>query len=196
MNATPEPHTAALRPVEPGPGTLVHSTADRRLAVEQWLMATCPAASHERIRAEWQENGVALLPLGTLFSAVRIPGRLVFAMALTDDAEEVDAVLDDALRSGPVICDPQGRRYYALVPASMARSWKEAAAEWRAKAGVEVLGNGTYLGVPQVGRTRCLPGAGASYWSVPMRSAAELCAPLAVARLIAAGRHAMTDVSE
>jgi hypothetical protein len=193
MKPTAAPGTVALRPVESEPGALVHSTADRRLSTEHWLMATCPASSHERLRAEWQENKVALLPLGTLFSAVRIPGRLISAMALTEDLEEVDAFLEDALRGGPVICAPHGRRYYALVPASVARTWSEAAKEWR-RAGVEVLGQGSYLGVPRVDATRCPQTV--SYWSVPMESAAVLCAPLAVARLVAAGLHAMADDSQ
>ncbi|MET9681729.1 hypothetical protein ABZY29_16060, partial [Streptomyces coeruleorubidus] len=35
-----------------------------------------------------------------------------------------------------------------------------------------------------------------SYWSVPMDSAAVLCTPLAVARLIAAGRHCLDPEPE
>ncbi|MBX7554428.1 hypothetical protein K1Y78_42470 [Streptomyces sp. tea 10] len=194
MKPTATSSTIALRPVESEPGALVHSTADRRLATEHWLMATCPATSHERIRMEWQENKMALLPLGTLFSAVRIPGRLISAMALTTQLEEVDVFLGDALRGGPVICAPHGRRYYALVPASVARTWSEAAKKWRS-ADVEILGSGSYLGVPRVDATRC-DAQTVSYWSVPMESAAVLCAPLTVARLIAAGLHAMTDDSQ
>ncbi|MEU6505103.1 hypothetical protein [Streptomyces sp. NPDC046942] len=193
MKPTAAPRTVALRPAESKPGVLVHSAAERRLATEHWLMATCPTSGHERIRTEWQENKVALLPLGTLFSAVRIPGRLISAMALTEDLEEIDAFLDDALNGGPVICDPHSHRYYALVPASMALTWHQAADEWRAKADVDVLGSGTYLGVPRVDLTEFDPQGCVSYWSVPMESAAVLCAPLAAARLIAAGRHATAD---
>ena len=174
MKPTAAPGPMALRPVESEPGALVHSTADRRLATEHWLMATCPAASHERLRMEWQENGVALLPLGTLFSAVRIPGRLIFATALTEDREEVDAFLDDALRGGPVICAPHGSRYYALVPGSVSRTWREAAKEWRS-ADVEVLGIGSYLGVPRVDATGYAEACGAHS---------------------AAGLHAMAEASE
>ncbi|MEU0189439.1 hypothetical protein ABZ250_06185 [Streptomyces afghaniensis] len=36
----------------------------------------------------------------------------------------------------------------------------------------------------------------ASYWSVPMDSAAALCTPLTVARLIAAGRHCLDTEPE
>ncbi|MGW1912231.1 hypothetical protein ACWCQS_16305 [Streptomyces sp. NPDC002076] len=180
----------------PGAWPTLHSTADRRLAAEHWLMATCLPSSYERIRAEWQEHSITLLPLGALFAAVCIPGRLISAVALTDDLEEVDTFLDDALNGGPVICDPHGRRYYALVPATVARSWRQAAEEWRAKADVEVLGGGTYLGVPRVDVTRFDPRACVSYWSVPMESAASLCAPLAVMRLIAAGLQATADDSE
>lgn len=133
---------------------------------------------------------------GHALHAVRIPGRLIFALALTGDLEEVDAFLDDTLKGGPVICDPHGRRYYALVPASMACTWHQAAGEWHAKADVAVLGRGTYLGVPRVDLTEFDPQGCVSFWSVPMKSAARLCAPLAVARLIAAGQHATTDESQ
>ncbi|WP_336113305.1 hypothetical protein [Streptomyces sp. PTD9-10] len=60
---------------------------------------------------------MALLPLGSLFSAVRIPGHLLFAAAGTAEFSEVGAFLDEALDGRPVICDPRGLRYYALVPA-------------------------------------------------------------------------------
>ncbi|MGW5610134.1 hypothetical protein ACWEWI_29420 [Streptomyces sp. NPDC003753] len=182
--------TPALPPVEPKPGVLVHPASDRRLAVEHWLLATEPATSHDRIRVEWQENQVALLPLGGLFSAVRIPGRLIYAVTGTDGNDRVDAFLEHVLQGGPVICDAYGHRFYALVPAGMPVTWHQAADEWRAESEVDVLGRGTYLGVPNVDAVEFDPAA-CSYWSVPMQSPGELCAPLAVARLIAAGVHAL-----
>ena len=191
MKPTATPGAAALRPVEPEPGVLVHSSSDRRLAVEHWLLATEPAPRHDRIRTEWQENHVALLPLGTLFSAVRIPGRLIYAVAGTDGSDRVNAFLEHALQGGPVICDPHGHRFYALVPASMPVTWKQAADEWRAKSEVDVLGRGTYLGVPRVDAVD--DSRDCSYWAVPMQSLGELCAPLSVARLIAAGVHALAE---
>jgi hypothetical protein len=179
----------ALRPVEPEPGVLVHSAADRRLATEHWLLSTLPDAGRDRARLEWQEHGVAMLPLGTLFSAVRIPGSLIMTITGNAALNDIDAFLSDALNGGPVICDPHGKRYYALVPASVPVTWHQAADEWRASMEVDCLGRGTYLGVPKVDAAEPNPAARASYWSVPMSSAAMLCQPLAVARLIAAMRH-------
>jgi hypothetical protein len=143
---------------------------------------------------EWQDNGVALLPLGTLFSAARLPMRLVLAVAGEREApsEGVDAFLADALDNGPVICDPRGHRYYALVPGSMPATWHQAVDDWQAL-DVDVLGRATYLGVPKVDAVTFDPQRYSSYWSVPMSSMATLCAPLTVARLIAAGRHALTE---
>ncbi|WP_217166150.1 hypothetical protein [Streptomyces sp. AC512_CC834] len=187
-----------LRPVETGPGLLVRSTADRQRAVEHWLLSTLHDQGRDRARMEWQQHGVTLLPLGTLFSAVRLPQRLVLAVASGDGpSAEVDAFLGEALGGGPVICDPGGRRYYALVPASMPTTWHQTADDWRV-GDVECLGRDTYLGVPRVDHTEFDRRTYASYWSVPMPSMATLCAPLAIARLIAAGQHelALQDPDE
>lgn len=187
------PHTnpaeRALAPVETSPGVLVHPTADRRRGAEHWLMSA--HRSPRQARREWTDTGMTLLPLGTLFSAVRLPLRLALApIGGRRPSQDADAFLADVLCDGPVICDPAGRRYYALVPASMPVTYHQAADEWRA-ADVECLGRGAYLGVPRLDRLECGPVA--SYWSVPMSSMATLCAPLAVARLIAAGKHALGD---
>jgi hypothetical protein len=176
----------ARRPVEPEPGVLVHSSADRQLAIEHWLLSTHSAPS--RARLEWKENQATLLPLGTLFSAVRIPERLVLAAADLDEGDEVGDFLNRVLDGGPVICDPHQRWYYALVPGSMPATWKSAAQTW-VQLGVECLGRGTYLGVPRVDIDQFDPQACVSYWSVPMSSAALLCDPLDVARLIAAAQR-------
>ncbi|WP_309142003.1 hypothetical protein [Streptomyces griseicoloratus] len=172
---------------------IVHSDAGRRPAAEQWLLSA--HASPGQARREWQEQGVTLLPLGTLFSAVRIPGRLVHAVAATADPREVDAFLEEALEGGPVICDPYGPRYYALVHGSMPTTWRAAAEDWRVH-DVACLGHGTYLGVPRLDIADCPEHATASYWSVPMPSAATLCPPLSVARLISAGAHRMAEDAE
>lgn len=185
MTDLPEPR--ALRPVEPQPGVLVHSTADRRLAVEHWLLATYREEQRGYARAQWKEYGAAALPLGGLFSAVRIPARLVHAAAGCSRPEGVDEFLDQVLE-GPVICSPRYQRYYALVPASMPATWRQARDDWRVM-DVDCLGRGTCLAVPRVDAVEPRPLD--SYWSVPMPSAGVLCAPLAVARLIATGRHQM-----
>lgn len=189
----PTDHNAqALEPVETETGMLVHTSADRRLAAEHWLLSTLPAGGRDRARMEWRELGVAMLPLGTLFSAVRVPGRLVHAVVGTKAPAEADAFLSAALDGGPVICDPHGPRYYVLVPGSVPRTWSQAAAEWRSQ-DVEVLGHETILGVPALNAVDPEAPEYASYWSVPLPSAGMLCRPLAVARLIAAGRHALGE---
>ncbi|MFD5912043.1 hypothetical protein ACFWHL_25290 [Streptomyces massasporeus] len=178
----------ALRPIEAAPDLLIHPTADPRLTSEHWLLATLPAPSRDRARLEWDQHHVTLLPLGTLFSAVRIPDRLLVALTGITEGPELDQFLRETLDGGPVICDPRFGRYYALVPASMPRTWQHQALDaWRAM-DVELLGLGSYLGVPQVDAVKCSP-ARASYWAVPMNSAATLCSPSVVARLIAAGRR-------
>nr|WP_205615262.1 hypothetical protein [Streptomyces harenosi] len=177
-----------MRPVRTEQGALVHTDADRRPAAERWLLSAHPQPG--QARTEWQTDHVVLLPLGTLFSAVRIPGRLVQAVAASTSPEEIDAVLDEVLDRGPVICDPRGPRYYALVPASVPRTWDQAADDWQV-ADVDCLGRGTYLGVPRLDAVQ--PSGTATYWSVPMPSAGVLCSPLKVARLIAAGVHHLSE---
>ena len=182
----------ALRPVQAEPGVLIHPAADRRLATEHWLLSTLPADGRTRARTEWREHGIAILPLGTLFSAVRIPGSLIHAITGTLTPAETDAFLNDALNAAPVICDPHRPYYYALTPASMPRTWRDAADDWQDD-NVEVLGRDAWLGVPRLDAVALDTRAPASYWSVPMESMGMLCAPLKVARLIAAARHALTE---
>jgi hypothetical protein len=179
----------ALRPVEDSPGVLVHATADRRLASEHWLLATLPAPARAQARMEWRELEVALLPLGTLFSAVRIPARLLACVAGSAQPPVLDAFLRETLNGGPVICDPHFARYYAMVPSSMPRTWHRALDDWR-DMDVDCLGRGTYLGVPRVDAVEWTSPR-AAYWSTPMDSPAELCSPPQVARLIADARHLM-----
>lgn len=184
----------ALRPVETEPGVVVHPRTDRDLATSQWLLCTLPEGARGQARDEWTDHKLALLPLGTLFSAVRLPGRLVLAAGAIRawNPVDVDAFLHEALEGGPVICDPHRRWYYALVPGRMPEKWHAAREEWQAL-GVECLGRGTYLGVPRVDVTGYDPQAPISYWSVMMPSAAMLCTPLNVARVIAAGQMALGE---
>lgn len=119
----PSSHShSALRPVVAEPGMLVHGTADRRSAAEHRLLASLPAPSRARARLEGRQRDVAMLPLGTFFSAVRIPGRLVVALTDSTETSELDAFMRHALDGGPVICDPRHLRYDALVPASVPRT--------------------------------------------------------------------------
>nr|WP_237519354.1 hypothetical protein [Streptomyces sp. HUCO-GS316] len=176
----------ALRPVPSDTGAIVTTRTDRELAATEWLLSAHPAP--RKARMEWTTAGVALLPLGTLLSAIRLPAHLVHAVAGCEARDEVDAFLEEALDGGPVIHEPHGRRYYALVPASVPIKWRKAASDWRAL-GVECLGRGTYLGVPKLQRVDFDPQLWHSYWAVPMSSAGDLCWPLNIARLIAAGKE-------
>ncbi|MFG2029986.1 hypothetical protein [Streptomyces sp. NPDC048825] len=128
---------------------------------------------------EWSSvGGLALLPMGTLFSAVRIPERLVHAVAGSQDrAGRRVPRRRPPRRPG----DLRSARapHYALVLASTATRWRHAAAE--------CLGRDTYLGVPRLDAVELSLQAWASYWSVPMPSAAELCSPEAVAQLVVLG---------
>jgi len=188
MNSEPEPEHASY-PGQLQPNVLVHPTADRRLAVEHWLLSTTPFT--DRARREWRESGVAMLPLGGLMSAVRIPGKLLTALTQTTATlQDVDAFLAATL-DGPVICDPRAPWYYALVPGRVPSTWSRAVAEWR-EADVVCLGRDSYLAVPKVDAVPD-PTVRDPHWSVPMESAGVLCEPLVVARLIAAARHAMTE---
>lgn len=199
MAAQEQPRSPAITALEPArppleqePGVLVHAAADRRLAVAQWLLSTLPSSDHARARSEWQEHGLTLLRLGTLFSAVRLPAPLVLAAAGGHrESAETDAFLEDALAGGPVIYSPRRRLYYALVRASMPRTWTAALDDWRGQE-VDVLGRDTYLGVPYPGRTR-EDGPQDAFWAVPMESAGVLCPPLSVARLIATGVHQLAE---
>ncbi|MER7403805.1 hypothetical protein ABT373_15265 [Streptomyces sp. NPDC000070] len=178
---------SVLRPTGAEPGVFIHPTAERRLATEHWLLATLPTPLRDRARWEWEQHRVAILPLGGLFSAVRMPERLLTALSTSTEAACVDDFLAEALGGGPVICDPRFSRYYALVPSGMPATLHQMAEAWRALE-VDCLGRGSYLGVPRLDAVN-REHAFASYWSVPMDSAAVLCTPVTVARLIAAGRH-------
>ncbi|MCX4734298.1 hypothetical protein [Streptomyces sp. NBC_01363] len=156
--------------------TSLTTGAERLLAVEHWFLST--VADRRRVRVEWEERLVALLPCGPLFAAVRIPSFVVQAAAGSDQQDAVDRYLAEALAGGPVICDRHADQYYALVPVGTVRRWHVP--------GTVCLGSGQELGVPRPG----LGGADGTrvYWSVPMDSAGELCSPAAVAQAVMVGR--------
>lgn len=157
-------------------GVLVHTRAERELAVSHWLLT---ATDDRRLaRAEWDETGIALLRCGTVFAAVRIPGAVVHAAAGAEDAKRVDAYLGGALHGGPVFIDSGSQVYYALVPASTARRWDIP--------DTECLGVASYLGVPSPASTD--PTSNRSYWCVPMDGPGALCTPRAVSQMVMHGR--------
>lgn len=164
---------------------IVHTAAERRLAVEHWLLASLDGPKRDRARMEWQEYQVAMMPLGVRFCAVRVPERLVYRAVRTDDARMAAEYLAAALDDSPVIHDPRHRRYYFLAPASMPERWRNAASPW-ALSGVEFLGREAMMGIPRADCLTLNPQAWATYWAVPMPSAGLLCDPATIAKFIAA----------
>ncbi|MFJ6386466.1 hypothetical protein ACIQJT_02535 [Streptomyces sp. NPDC091972] len=167
---------------------LVHTTADRRLAVKQWLLAGLDGFKYDQARMEWEEYQVTLMPLGVRFCAVRLPERLVHRVVRTNSPRMSAEYLAAALDDGPVIHDPRQRRYYALAPASMPERWQNAASYWETL-GVSFLGRGSVVGIPRVDCVTLNPQTWATYWAVPMPSAGVLCDPMTIARLIAAAHR-------
>lgn len=176
----PTAHSRSTREVDllsARPKVLVHTRASIDLAVSHWLLAA--ASDRAQARRDWQEQGVAVLACGALFSAVRMPAETVHAAAGSTDHATVDAYLSGALLGGPVICDNSMARYYALVPAGAARKWDVP--------GTVCLGIGWSVGVPPPGRAR-EDGWARMYWSVPMDSPGVLCSAGSVQQLVMTGR--------
>ncbi|MCX4805696.1 hypothetical protein OG594_29455 [Streptomyces sp. NBC_01214] len=139
-----------------------------------------PAAAH----AAWREHGVAVLPLGARFEAVRIPDPLAHAAVQSADDRVVDLALALALE-GPVIHDVRGRNHYALVEPGTAQ-------RWRSRDAVECLGHGTHLGVPDPGRDRAAPGR-SLYWAAAPGPGAYFCRVGAVRLLVRVGEARLAE---
>ncbi|MFI6644578.1 hypothetical protein [Streptomyces sp. NPDC050504] len=121
---------------------------------------------------DWSANlgGVAFLPLGVHFDAVRIPVRPVRAVAGSDDDSDIASVLEELLGGGPVLGDGY-RWYHALVPLGTRETWDRTDAE--------CVGDGTWLYVPHPAWTSC-----GIYWAVPPRRVGAACAAKDVVRLL------------
>ena len=158
----------------------VTTTAERNRAVEHWLAAAAP--DPREVRAEWDLRGVALLPTGVLFSAVRIHAATVHAAAGTTAPEEIDRYLASAL-DGPVLGLADGASYVALLPVSSARKWD--------LPGTPCLGRGAFVGVPRPGSLR--EHGERAFWAVPMESAGVLCDPAEVFQLALLGQSREAD---
>ncbi|CAM5475828.1 MULTISPECIES: hypothetical protein [Streptomyces] len=186
VRATAEPTTNTLaRSWREEPRVVTR--IEREAAVRSWLLLS--AAGADTSRTDWDENGIALLRCGALFSTVRMSAELVEAAAGSNEPEKVRDVLTAALFGGPVFVDTHSGRYYALVPASTANR-----AEWRERRHAphaEIRGRDSYVGVPRPGLDEPHPGR-FSYWCVPMHGPADLCDPAAVSQLVAHGRHRLT----
>ncbi|MGC9376173.1 putative ATP-grasp-modified RiPP [Streptomyces sp. MH13] len=158
---------------------LTQEVLDR--AIAEWLVGSDP--SPERARREWTAQGVALLPLGERFAAVRMPAHVVHAAVRTQDRDRVAVALGELL-GGSIICDRRvaGGTYYALIQG-------HAALVWAYDEIATCLGSGTYLGIPRIDRQQP-PG---TYWVVPPRYEGDLCAPRAITALVSSGRARLTE---
>ncbi|MCF3124772.1 hypothetical protein IPZ68_34470 [Streptomyces arenae] len=153
-------------------------------AIADWFARTLQAP--EQARREWADTGVALLPLGLRFDAVRLPDRLVHAALRSAVPDEIAARLGRLLR-GPVIYDGRtmGGTYYALIrPIERSR--------WRHQDIAPRLGADTHMGVPRLIRTEP-PG---TYWVVLPRFEGDLCELSAVESLVTAGHAALSEADQ
>lgn len=128
-----------------------------RTSMGMWL-----ASSHrtpEQPWHEWAAHGVAVLPTGTAFDAVRIPEAVVHAAVESTAADTVGVALAERL-DGPVIHDARGRNYYVLTRPGACLDLGPAAD------GAELLPAGSHLGVPAIDRCEYTPES-PIYWAVP-----------------------------
>ncbi|MBQ0825479.1 hypothetical protein [Streptomyces tagetis] len=159
----------------------VGDLADRQLAVIRWLLTA--VRDEHQVWEDWGQGDTALFPCNVRFTAVRVPGPLVWSAAGTRDLSKADAFLKGFFSGGGAVSlDRRQCTYYALVPPSV---------KWPLAAGrdtVEMLTRSHFLGLPAVHRTE--PGRGA-YWSLPLEVPGGLCDVEAVAALVRLGRQAV-----
>lgn len=141
-------------------------TTEARL-ITTWLARTHPIP--EQAHAEWAERGVALLPLGRRFDAIRVPTARIHAAVGSDEVAVVAAALTEWLH-GPVFRDTRYSEgpYYVLVPPGT---------EWAGEE--EHLGADAYLGVPRVGDRTML-----AAWVVQPQHPGNVCDPVRLAALL------------
>ncbi|MBD0746399.1 hypothetical protein [Streptomyces sp. CBMA152] len=147
-------------------------------AVSDWLASahTTPSTAW----TEWQQGGIAMLPTGRAFDAVRISAAIVHSAAQSRDSDTVGLYLGGVL-DGPVIHDAYDTSvwYYALVPlGSCAHHDSPDDAQL-------LMPETTWLGVPAVHRI-ARPGA---YWMHPPRHREDFCSPDGVDEVIRLGRQ-------
>ncbi len=156
---------------------------ERQFAATSWLVGA--ADDRDLARRQWEDQGIALLCCGGILSAVRIPARLVWATAKTDQLEKVDAFLGEWFDGGAVFMELHAQQYYALVPGT---------AEWHLKnrdfPGVDHLGRDHFLGVPA---SRLTKPKGRAYWCLPMQSPGDLCYVDEVEKLVPIGRAVLAE---
>ncbi|GGO54274.1 hypothetical protein [Streptomyces lasiicapitis] len=160
---------AEIKGTRPSPGSSAREQTPDRGAIADWFARAHPVP--RQAMSEWANHGIALLPLGERFDAIRVPGRLVHAAVGTTRAEVVEQALADWLH-GPVICDTRTGSgcYYALVAPDAA---------WEGPG--DRLRTGTYLAVPRIGK-QVSP---VTYWAVPPQRRGQLCDPAHLHALLA-----------
>lgn len=164
-----------------GEGASVVRNSERELAVTHWLLSA--AEDRERARDGWAaKEGIALLKCGGILAAIRLPARLVWCAAESEELETADAYLCQAL-DGPVFMDLHALHYYTLVPGLALERFSV-----KGLPGVACIGQDHYLGVPDI---RLTTPRGHSYWCVPMDSPGVLCPVAAVEAMVCKGRAHM-----
>lgn len=136
--------------------------------ISTWL---AEADAHpDTVHEAWAERGVALLPLGRRFDAVRVPAARIHAAVQSSEAHTVAAFLGDWL-AGPVIRDIRSGHgpYYVLISPDSAWNGAE-----------ERLSTDTFLGVPRLGH----PVSMLTRWVVPPTVPGDLCEPAHLSALL------------
>lgn len=149
--------------------------------IAEWLTREHPVP--KQVWTEWATHGVALLPLGKRFAAVRMTTDVVHAAVDSGRSAEVAPALRELL-SGPIVYDRRvvGVTYYALIQRNTEFIWDHEDV-------APCLGEGIYLGVPRIDR-REPPG---TYWVTAPRYPGDLCTSQAVAALVEAGQRKLVE---
>ncbi|MFK8908220.1 hypothetical protein [Streptomyces sp. YS-3] len=91
--------------------------------ITAWLASahSVPAQARQEF-----DVGIALVPTGEKFDAIRLSAQVVHAAANSEDPDAVAAFLAQALEGGAVIHDAYGVGvwYYALVPPGTHATWQ------------------------------------------------------------------------
>ncbi|MFE9845755.1 hypothetical protein [Streptomyces goshikiensis] len=149
-----------------------------------WLADSHP--DPRQVWADWVAHGVSIIPIGTLFSAVRIPEAIVHAAVETTSSHRIGHILADRL-DGPVIHDGRGRNFYPLLRVEARLDWGTTAPD------VEHLAPGTHLGVPALTLDRYTP-ATPIYWAVAGYSPRH-CDTAATALLVRVGAARLEEAA-
>ncbi|MFJ6659650.1 hypothetical protein ACIQNG_25350 [Streptomyces sp. NPDC091377] len=168
----------------PPPGR-VATSAERRAAGGEWLLAAAPAIP--QAKTEWQDSGAAWLRPGRLFAAVAVNTGLVHTVLGVPGPEKAVKYLGETL-DGPVFYREQVVRYEsgytALLPSSVAQNWRVPS--------TVVHPSRALLLVPAP--DRCEPVDGEPWWAVPLDGPGQLCTPRLLALLVAAGWSRLTSM--